>query len=118
MRSYNFRANFPGKDSWLNDQYVAFFMKLTLIEAKVSLSKFNGNLFLLKYRSIDVFYRTIWPSNPAQFQFFPLPVRSLGYCGNFHLEHRVNVLLGGEDATHAMCSSFTVLLCLQRGLKF
>ena len=53
-------------------------MKFTLIE--VSFSWLNENLFSLKLhnhsRTINVFYGTIRPSNPAQFQFFPHPVLS------------------------------------------
>ena len=73
--------------------------------------KVQRELFSFKYRTIDALYRAIRPSNLAQFQFFPPLVRILGYCGDFHLEHRINDLLGGKDATNGMSSSFTVLLC-------
>ena len=105
-------------DSWLDDQYVVFFMKLSGPDrSKGSPLQISRILFFSwklhnKYRTIDVFFRTIRPSSPAKFQFFPaLPIRILGYYGGFHLERRSNVSLGVDDDTHAMCLSFTVLLC-------
>ena len=78
-------------------------MKLSLIGAKVSLSEFNENLFCVEIPHNRCFQPTIRPSNATQFQFFPLPVRILGYCGGFHLERRSNVSLVGDDDTHTMC---------------
>ena len=99
-----------------------FLMKLSLIE--VSFSWLNENLFLLKLRNksrtINVFHGTIRPSNPAQFQFFPHPVRILGYyfSDGFHLELRSNVSFGVDNLKKQNVNIFIAgFVVLTKGTK-
>ena len=66
----------------LDDRYEAFF-SLSLIEAKFVILGLNKDLFCWSQHcaiphnfpplAIGLFYRTICPPNPAQFNFFPAP---------------------------------------------
>ena len=98
-----------------------FFIKLSLIE--VSFSWLNENFFLLKLhnksRTINIFYGTIHSSNPAQFQFFPHPVRILGYCfsDGFHLKIRRNVSFCVDNLKKHNVYIFTGFVVLTKGTK-
>ena len=98
-----------------------FFFKLSLIE--VSFSWLNENLFLLKLHNksctTNVFYGTIRVSNPAQFHFFPHPVRILGYCfsDGFHLELRSNVSFIVDNLKKHNVYIFTDFVELTKGTK-
>ena len=83
MTSYHIKANFPCKT--LQRLVVERSMRSVFYEVITHRSKgiiillAHENLFWLvnklhnKSRSIDVFYRTILPPNPAQFVIFPAP---------------------------------------------
>ena len=119
MRWYRFEPTLRARLCKTN--WEGFFMKFTLIE--VSFSWLNENLFSLKFhnnsRTINVFYGTIRPSNPAQFQFFLHPVRILGYyySGGFHLELRSNLSFVVDNLKKHNVYLFTSFVVLTKETK-
>ena len=119
MRWYHFEATLSAR--LCKTHWEGFFMKLSLIE--VSFSRLNENLFFLKLHNkshtTNVFYGTIHPSNPAQFQFFPHPVIILAYCfsDGFQLELRDYVSSGVDNLKKHIVYIFTGFVVLTKGTK-
>ena len=104
LLSETFAQGFAKTFSWMID--TKHFFCLSLIEAKLSFSWLNKDLFvghnIVQSRTIDVFYCTICPPNPAQFKFFSCTLSDV----HVHVNKNVEENLKTQSASGSQVSNY------------